>query len=70
MKIDKIIDAGHPFYRPLWRRIAIVAVCIGWGLVEFWFDAVIWGTLFTAVGVYCAWTLLWAYDPVAEDREG
>lgn len=65
-----IVDAGHPFYRPLWRRIAIVAVCIGWGLIEFWSGAAIWGTLFIAVGIYCAWALLWAYDPAAGDEEG
>ena len=22
----KIIDESHPFYRPLWRRVALVAV--------------------------------------------
>lgn len=65
-----IIDTAHPFYRPLWRRIAIVAVCIGWGLVEFWFDAPLWGALFAGVGVYSAWVLLWTFDPVARDREG
>ena len=23
-------DVDHPFFRPLWRRIALVAVCLGW----------------------------------------
>ncbi|TIM59821.1 MAG: DUF3329 domain-containing protein, partial [Mesorhizobium sp.] len=23
-------DSEHPFFRPLWRRVAIVAVCLVW----------------------------------------
>ena len=30
----KIIDESHPFYRPLWRRVALVAVLAGWTAFE------------------------------------
>lgn len=30
----KLVDPNDPFYRPRWRRIAIVAVCAGWFLFE------------------------------------
>ena len=30
----KIADRDHPFYRPLWRRIAIVALVAGWAAYE------------------------------------
>ncbi|RVD46526.1 DUF3329 domain-containing protein, partial [Mesorhizobium sp. M8A.F.Ca.ET.023.02.2.1] len=23
-------DYEHPFFRPLWRRVAVVAVCVIW----------------------------------------
>ncbi|RVD37518.1 DUF3329 domain-containing protein, partial [Mesorhizobium sp. M4A.F.Ca.ET.020.02.1.1] len=28
-------DYEHPFFRPLWRRIAVVAVCLAWSVIEF-----------------------------------
>jgi hypothetical protein len=28
-------DNEHPFFRPLWRRILLVAVCVGWSIFEF-----------------------------------
>lgn len=56
-------DTRHPFYRPLWRRVLIVAVCLVWGAVEFWYEAPFWGTIALGLGAYAAWTFLYAYDP-------
>ncbi|MFC5587145.1 DUF3329 domain-containing protein [Nitratireductor kimnyeongensis] len=58
-----MIDARHPFFRPLWRRVAVVAVCLGWGVFEFVSGAPFWGILYTAVGVYAAWSLLYTFKP-------
>jgi hypothetical protein len=30
----KLADTGHPFYKPLWRRLAIVAVVALWAAYE------------------------------------
>jgi hypothetical protein len=30
----KIADVDHPFYRPLWRRVTLVAVLACWTAVE------------------------------------
>ena len=30
LHVGSMIDVNHPFYRPLWRRIAIVAVTLAW----------------------------------------
>lgn len=62
----KILDAGHPFYRPLWRRVAIVAVCFGWAAFEYSMGESVWALLFGAIGLYCAWALLVAYRPGEE----
>jgi hypothetical protein len=55
----KLIDPAHPFYQPLWRRVAIVAVCAVWFAVEL----IMWGDpLFIpiagALTAYTAWVLL------------
>ncbi|UUP18608.1 DUF3329 domain-containing protein [Nitratireductor thuwali] len=57
------LDASHPFFRPLWRRVLVVAICIGWGLFEFVSGAPFWGILFTGAGAYAAWVLLIAKTP-------
>jgi len=55
----KLIDPEHPFYQPLWRRVAIVAVCGVWFAAEL----VLWGDpLFIPIAggltAYTAWMLL------------
>lgn len=55
----KLIDTNHAFYQPLWRRIAIVAVCVLW----FAFEVLISHSgLFMALSggvlAYVAWTLI------------
>jgi hypothetical protein len=55
----KIIDPTHPFYRPLWRRLAITAVVAGWLAFEFIVSkSGIWIVVSGAVFAYTAWTLL------------
>jgi len=61
--------SGHPFFRPLWRRIVVVAVCLAWAAVEFASGAPFWGTLFAGIGLFSAWQLFIVFDPGA-DREG
>ncbi|MFD1696426.1 DUF3329 domain-containing protein [Roseibium aestuarii] len=56
-------DAEHPFFRPLWLRIAIVVACSGWAAFEFSMGNMSWGWITTAVAAYGAWTFLIAYKP-------
>jgi hypothetical protein len=51
----KLIDLEHPFFAPLWVRIAVVVVCVAWGSFEFARGAALWGTLFLGVAAVCAW---------------
>jgi hypothetical protein len=63
-------DIRHPFFRPLWRRIAVVAVTLGWALVELSGGNTFWAILFGALGLYAAWEFFVVYDPANyEDRE-
>ena len=59
----QLIDPSHPFYRPLWRRVLIVAVCLGWAVVEGVTSEPFWALLVGAVGIYAAWMLLVNFDP-------
>ncbi|KRB50726.1 hypothetical protein ASE04_12410 [Rhizobium sp. Root708] len=62
----QLIDPQHPAYRPLWARILIVAVCLGWAVVEIVTGDPFWAVLAGGAGVYAAYMLLWSYKPPAE----
>ena len=55
-------DLRHPFFRPPWRRRAIVAVCVGWGAFEIAVGAVFWGVLFAGIGLLAAREFRRAWD--------
>jgi len=57
----------HPWFAPLGRRIAVVAVCIIWGLVEAFTGAPAWAFLFLGAGGVAAWALLLNYETAGED---
>jgi hypothetical protein len=59
----QLIDPNHPFYRPLWIRIAIVAVCLGWAIVEASTREPFWAIIVGALGIYAAYKLLLTFSP-------
>ncbi|PRY24360.1 hypothetical protein CLV78_103226 [Aliiruegeria haliotis] len=58
-----LIDPSHPFYAPLWRRVVIVVVTLGWAAVEFATGNLTWGILVGALGAYCLFKLILTFDP-------
>ncbi len=67
-----MFDFSHPFFRPLWRRIVIVAVALGWALFEAVTGSPGWALIFGALGAVALWGLLIAYEgprSAKEDRE-
>lgn len=50
----KVLDFRHPFFRPLWRKIALVAVLAIWTLIEVFAGHPVWGLL---VGGICAYAV-------------
>jgi hypothetical protein len=74
-------DAEHVFFRPLWRRIALVVFCAGWATFEFWNGQSFWGTLAAGMAAYAAVVFLINYklpadpatrlvaDPSAEESD-
>ena len=54
-------DAEHLFFRPLWRRIAVVAVCVAWSGLELWGGQGVWLAIALAATAYAVWTFLISY---------
>lgn len=72
----KFLEADHPFFLPLWRRIAVVAVCAGWALLEWLTQSPLWALLASGLAVYTAYALLLTFKPApgarsdGTDRDG
>lgn len=59
--------AHHPFYRPLWRRIAIVATTVVWTGFELIYSRDgFWGIIALAFLAYSVWTFFITYKPPPE----
>ena len=64
------LDTDHPMFRPLWVRLLIVALCLGWAAFEFIDGSAFWGVLFGALGVYAAWGFFVTFAPGRREGEG
>ena len=62
-------DNQHPFFRPLWRRIAVILVCVGWAILEFATNAPFWGMIALGFTAYAIWAFLLTYNPPADNKE-
>jgi hypothetical protein len=53
----------HPFYKPRWRRLAIVATTALWAIFELLFvkDG-FWSVISVATWVYCFWVFIWTWN--------
>jgi hypothetical protein len=65
----RILETDHPFFRPLWVRVAIVVVAFAWAAFEFSHGEDVWALVFGAIGSYCAWALLISYSK-PEEKDG
>ncbi|WP_417263468.1 hypothetical protein [Celeribacter sp.] len=50
-----MFDLDHPFFRPLATRLAVVAVCFGWGVFETFQGSDAFALLFFGLSVYSAY---------------
>ena len=53
--MKKFLDTDHPAFRPLWVRIAIVAVAARLGPVRDRHRQPVWAVIFLALAAYAAW---------------
>ncbi|WP_306120365.1 MULTISPECIES: DUF3329 domain-containing protein [unclassified Roseitalea] len=59
----------HPMFKPLWVRIAVVAVAGLWGLFELSTGAYLWALIFLALAGVAFHGLFIAYEPPETDRD-
>jgi hypothetical protein len=63
-----LFDVEIPFFLPVWRRFAVVAVAVCWGLFEISTGALFWGMIFVGMGSMVGWRFYTAdWSAVAED---
>ena len=51
----RFLDFKDQFYAPVWIRVCVVAVCVGWGFLEVSNAAYGWAAVFLGLGAYAAW---------------
>lgn len=52
-----MIDANHPFYDVLWRRLLIPVICLIWVGIELYTGSPIWAGIVAVVGLYATYKL-------------
>jgi len=50
-----MFNFDHPFFKPLWKRIATAFVCFAWGFVEYNNDATLWAYFFWALAAFVSY---------------
>jgi hypothetical protein len=59
----KFFDFNDPFFKPLWIRIAVVAVAGAWGVFEFVSGAPFWGVLFCGLAAAAFYGFFIVFNP-------
>ena len=65
--IFRILDVQLPFFIPVWRRVALIAVCFLWAMFEVSLGSPGWAILFVVIGIYCVHQFFFAFDPPTKD---
>lgn len=65
-------DHEHPFFRPLWRRLAVTAVCAAWAVFEFASNSPGWGMVALGFTGYAVWQFFYLYreTDAAGEKDG
>ena len=63
----------HPWFRPLWRRVAVVVFCAVWAAFELYSGEAFWATIFGGMAAYALWVYIIKYpkpgDQQAEKKD-
>ncbi len=50
-------DRDANFFRPLWRRVVVTAICVGWAGLELYGRDPTWIAITLGLTAYAVWTL-------------
>jgi hypothetical protein len=59
------------FFRPLWRRVAVTAVCVVWAGLELWHGEQLWIFITLGLTAYAVWSFFITFPktlPTVENR--
>jgi hypothetical protein len=51
----RLFELQHPIFRPHWRRVLVVAICLGWAVFELATGSPFWAIIFGALGATAVW---------------
>jgi hypothetical protein len=57
-----VFDLRHPFFLPLWRRIALTAFCAGWAALELAGGSGFWAVIVGALAAFCVYEFFIVFD--------
>lgn len=63
MSRNPLFDLQHPWFIPLWRRVAVTGLCLFWTVVEIYLGDPFWLILFGALTIYCGYSFFFAFQP-------
>jgi len=66
----QLFDIQQDFFLPVWRRVAVIIICLGWAIVEFLADAPFWGMIFGGLGIFVTWQLFFDGWPASTAEGG
>jgi hypothetical protein len=49
-------NSTNTFFQPLWRRVAVTAICVVWAALELWGRDPTWIMVTLGLVAYCVWT--------------
>ena len=62
-RLRELFNVRNPMFRPLWIRLLIVGLTLGWTLMELVNGNHVWAAIFAAAGAWCAWEFFVVFDP-------
>jgi positive regulator of sigma E activity len=61
-QLFRSIDLRHPFFVPLWRRIALVVLLASWTLIESLIGHAFWAVVIGFLGIYSAYIFFFNFS--------
>lgn len=61
-------DMNHPWFKPLWRRILVVAICFAVALWDLSNGEFVWALIFGGMGGYGIYIFFIAWDDDAAEK--
>ena len=60
-------DIDHPFFRPLWRRVAVIVFCLAWVGWELYNQSYTWALIVGGMAAYGVYVFFIAWN---KDKAG